>query len=67
MNLDIGVILIGFAGKQRLDLARMGFLTELDQRLLGLGDDVLVTLLLAESNQLDIVVKLPAQAMKRIE
>ena len=58
MNLDIGVVSIGFAGQQRLDLPRVGLLTQPDERLLGLGDDVFVALLLAESDEFDIVVQL---------
>jgi hypothetical protein len=55
MHFEIGVVGVGLAGKQRLDFALLRYLEECRQRLLGLGDDFLVALLLAERNQLDIV------------
>ena len=57
MNFDIGVIGVGLAGQQRLDLAGMGLLPKLLQRGLGLGDDALVALLLAEGCQRDMVIE----------
>ena len=54
MDLDIGVVGVGLAREKRLDLARVRLLPEAEQRLLGLGDDVLVALLLAEGEKLDI-------------
>ena len=65
MNLDIGVVGVGLAGQQRLDLAGVGLLPQADQRLLGLGDDVLVALLLAKGDHLDMVVELADNAVER--
>ena len=58
MDLDIGVVGVCFAGEQRLDLALMRFGPELLQRQFGFRDDALIALLLAERNELDIVVEL---------
>ena len=58
MDLDIGVVGVGLAGEQRLDLALMRLGPELLQRRLGFGDDARIALLLAERNELDIVVEL---------
>ncbi len=67
MNFDIGVIGVGLAGQQRLDLAGMGLLPKLLQRGLGLGDDALVALLLAEGCQGDMVIELAGNALEAAE
>ena len=67
MNLDIGVIGVGLAREQRLDLPGVGLLPQPDERLLGLGDDVVVTLLLAKGDELDMVVELADNAVERAE
>ena len=64
MDLDIGVVGVCFAGEQRLDLALMRFGPKLLQRRLRFGDDTLIALLLAERNELDIVVELANETRK---
>ena len=65
MNLDIGVIGVGLAREERLNLPRMGLLPEAEQRLLRFGDDVLVPLLLAELDERDVVVELADDPVER--
>ena len=57
MHFQIGVVAVGFARKQRVDLARVDFAAQRADRGFGLLDDGLVALLLAELDQLDIVVE----------
>jgi hypothetical protein len=56
-NFEESVVAVGFAGEQRLHLALLRGLQQDGQRLLGLGHHLLVALLLAERDQLDIVVE----------
>ncbi len=55
VNLEIGVIRVGLAREQRLDLRRTGVLQRLLQRLLGLADHIGVVLGLAHFDELGIV------------
>ena len=64
MDLDIGVVGVGLAGEQRLDLAGVGLLPQLGERGLGLGDDAGIALLLAERDQRDVVVEFAGDAVE---
>ena len=55
MYFEIGVVGIGLARQQRLDLAGLDFAGQRADRRLRLGDDALVALFLAEFDQSDIV------------
>ena len=48
MDFEVAVVGVGLAGQQRLELAARDFGLELAQRRLGLGDDALILLGLAE-------------------
>src|SRR5262249_35704146 len=58
MNLEIGIVVVGFARKQRLELAPRHLGLELAQRLLGLGDGLAVLLSFAELDHGELVVEL---------
>ncbi len=51
MDFEIGVVGVGLAGQQRLELAARDLGLEPAQRVLGLGDDRAVVLGLAELDQ----------------
>ena len=53
MHFEITVIGVGLARQQALDLAALRLLVQRPQQLLGVGDDRLVALGLAEFDQLD--------------
>ncbi len=57
MDLDIGVVGVGLAGEQRLDLGRARLVARGLQRGLGLGDDGVVAFGLAHLDQFEIVVE----------
>ncbi len=67
MHLDVGVVLVGLAGKHRGDLAALGLGVERLQRLLGLGDDAGVALLLAHADQLDLVAHLALKLLDALD
>ena len=52
VNFQIGVVAVGLAVQQRLDFLGRGQVNELPQPILGLGDDLGVTLGFAEFDQL---------------
>ena len=58
MDLEIGVVRIGLARKQRLELAPRHLGLELLERLFGVGDGLLVLLGLAELDHGELVVEL---------
>ena len=58
MDLDIAVVSVGLAGKQRLELAAGDLGLELLERLLGVGDGLGILLGLAELDHGDLVVEL---------
>ena len=62
MDLDIGIVRIGLARQQRLELAPGNLRTELLERRLGLGDDLLVLLGFAELDHGELVVELALDA-----
>jgi hypothetical protein len=64
MDLDVGIVAVGLARQERLDLARVRLLSEAEQSLLRLGNDVVVPLLLAEGDQLDIIVEFAGQTVE---
>jgi hypothetical protein len=64
VNLDIGVVGVGLPGQKRLDLAGVRLLPQFVQSGLGLTDDRLIALLLAESNQRDVVVEFAGNALE---
>ena len=57
MHLEIGVVGVGFARQQRFELAARGLGLEPLERRLGLGDDALILLGLAELDHADLVVE----------
>ena len=66
MDFEIGVILVGFAGKQRFDLALAHFFAQLSRmRLFGVVDNRLVALLLAHLDEVDIVLQCGARGVRR--
>ena len=67
MHFEIGVVGVGLARQQRLELAARDLGLELAQRLLGLGDDLLVLLGLAELDHGELVVELLLDAADRGE
>ena len=62
MHFEIAVIGVGLARQQALDLAPLRLLAQPVERRLGVGDDRLVALGLAELDQLDRVVDLALDA-----
>ena len=67
VDLDIGVVGVGLARKQRLEPRRLGFGGGLAQRLLALGDGGLVLLGLGHLDQADIVVDRRPQTPDRAD
>ena len=67
MNLDIGVVGIGLAGEERLDLPLVGLGLDLADRSLGFLDDLGVLLLLAHGDEFDIVLQRLVQAVHRAD
>ena len=65
VDFEIGVVGVGLARQQRLDLARLDLAGQRADRGLGLGDDRLVALFLAEFDQVDIVVERLREASHR--
>ena len=65
MDFQIGLVAVGLAREQRLGLAPRDLGLELAQRVLGVGDDRLILLGLAELDHADIVVEL--RSMRPIE
>jgi len=68
MDFEIAIVGIGLARQQAFELAPLRLLTQLFERRLGLGDDRLIALGLAQPDQLDCVVDLafdPAIAADR--
>ena len=57
MHFEIGIELVGLAREQRLEFAAGDFLLQFLQRVLGLGDDAGVVLLLAERDHVDVVLQ----------
>ena len=57
MDLEVGVVRIRLAGKQALQLQPAQLLAHLADGLLGLGDNLLVTLLLAHLDELDVLLQ----------
>jgi hypothetical protein len=53
MHFEIAVVGIGLAGQEALDLAALRLLVQSFEQFLGIGDDGLVALFLAEFDQLD--------------
>jgi hypothetical protein len=45
----------------------VGLLSQFDERLFGLGDDMLIALLLAKSDEFDIIVELAGQTVEIFE
>ena len=67
MDLDIGIVGIGLARQQRLELAAGDLGLKLLERLLGLGDDLLIVLGLAELDHGELIVELALDAADRAE
>ena len=67
MDLDVGIVGIGLARQQRLELASSDLGLELLERLFGLGDDLLIALGLAELDHGELVVELALDAADRGE
>jgi hypothetical protein len=67
MDLEIGVVRIGLARQQRLDLAPLRLVGDCLQRLLGVGDEARVVLGLGELDQADIVVQVLVEAADRLQ
>ncbi len=68
MDLEIAVVGVGFAREQAFELALLRLLAQLFERPLGLGDDSLIALGLAQPDQLDRLLDLafdPAIALDR--
>ena len=64
MHLEVGIVGVGLAGKQRLELAARDLGLELAQRRLGFGDDLLIVLGLAELDQRQLIVELLLDARR---
>ncbi len=62
MDFEIAVVRVGFAGKQRLHLTARHVGLELAQRLLGLGDGLLILLGLAQLDHHLLVFELALDA-----
>jgi hypothetical protein len=67
MDLEEGVVVIGLAREQRLELAARDVGLEPAQRLLGLGDDAGIALGIAELDHADLVGELLLDAGERAE
>jgi hypothetical protein len=67
MNFEIRVVGVGFAGKQRVELAARDFFLELGERGFGLGDGGGVLLRLAERDQLDVVGEFLVEALEALQ
>ena len=67
VHLEIGIVGVGLAGEQRLELAPRGFGLELLERFLGLGDDALILLGLAELDHADLVVEVALDPADGVE
>ncbi len=57
MDLHIGVICVGLAGEQSLDLTGVRFLTKFAQSRFGFGNGALVILFFAKGSEGDVVVE----------
>ena len=67
MDFEIGIVVVGLAGEQRLQLAARDFGLELAQRRFGFGDDLLIVLGVAELDQHHLIVELLLDARERVE
>lgn len=67
VHLDIGVVGIGFARQQRLELAPRGLRLEAPERVLGFRHDLGVFLGLAELDHGELVVEVALDARDRVE
>ena len=65
MDLEIGVVVIGLARQQRLDLTARHLAREPLDRGFGVGDDQCIAVRFAELDQLDVVGKLVLGALHR--
>ena len=67
MDFEIGIVVVGLARQQRLELAARDFGLEPAQRVFGFGDDLLVFLGFAELDQHHLIVELLRDARQRGE
>ena len=67
MHFEEGVEGIGFARQQRFELAARGFRLQFRERLLGVGDDRLILLGLAEFDHADLILELLLDPADRLE
>ena len=67
MDFEIGVVGVGLARQQRLELAPRRLGLQPLQRVLGFGDDALILLGLAELDHADLVVELALHAADGVE
>ena len=67
MDLEVAIVGVGLAGKQRLEFAARDLGLELAQRGFGFGDDLLILLGFAELDQRHLVVELLLDAGERVE
>ena len=67
MDFEIGVVGVGFAREQRLELAPRGLGLERLEHRLGLGDDALILLGLAELDHGDLVVEIALDPADGVE